>query len=170
MKKILFSICLILSIFILTGCDSGATTSGESSGESKTKELATYKVNEDIFIKTDDGEYRLKITGIKETKKRNEYDDTECDRSFIISYEYENISLEDDLYISSMDFKAYDKDNNSLETYEAIDYKSTDSVSTGRKSSGEMVWALNNDNNYIELEFYNNMWDSSPDCKIILEW
>lgn len=162
---------ILLSIFILAGCDSGATTSNEDDGSNtSTKDLSTYKINEDIYVTNNDGKYRIKLTGIKESKERNQFSDTEAERVVVISYEYENQSLEDDLYISSMNFKAYDKDNNSLETYEVIDYKYPSEISTSRKATAEMVFALNNDSNYIELEFYDNMFNSKPDCKIILEW
>lgn len=171
MKKIILTLTIIVSILLVTGCDSGATTSDNTNSISKTREQQTYHMNDNIYITKADGtEYRIKITGIKETNDRNEYSDTRADRVVIIDYEYENISMEDDLYISSMDFKAYDKDNNSMQTYEVIDYKYSDTISTGRKATAQMVFALNNTNNYIELEFYDNMWNSKSNCKIILEW
>lgn len=172
MKKILLGIVMAFGVLVLTGCDSTATTSNENDGkgENTTKELATYGLNEDIYVTNDEGKYRIKITGVKETKERNEYSETEAKRVVIVSYEYENISLTDDLYISSMDFKGYDKENNSLETYEVIDYKYPNNISTGRKAAAEMVWALNSDTNYIELEYYDNMFNSSADCIIKIEW
>ncbi len=172
MKKYILGVFIfILSVLVLVGCESDATTSGESDGtESKPKEVATYKVGEDIYVTNDSDKYRLKITGVKETKERNEYSDKQAKKVIVVSYEYENISSDSDLYISSMDFKAYDKENNSLETYEVIDYKYPTEISQGRKTTAEMVFALNSDSNYMELEYYDNVWNSSSDCKIVLEW
>lgn len=168
-KKTFLILVMFLVLFNLTGCDSNATTSGTQGSTTPNVTKKTYGLNEDVYITNDSGEYRLKITKIKETSERNQFSDKEADRVVIISYEYENISLDRDLYISDYDFKVYDKDNNSLETY-PVDIKYSDSVGVGRKSTGEMAFALNNDNNYLELEFYDNMWNSSSDCIFKLSW
>jgi len=170
MKKNL--IVLALFLLLISGCGTNAVTSNYSTSESKTREQQTYHINEDIYVKKNSGEeYRLKINSINETYERNEFSDTRADRVVVIDYEYENISLSDDLFISSWDFQAYDQDNNALETYEVIDYKYPDNISMGRKTTAQLVFALNNTNNYIELEYYDNVfWDSQSVCKIVLEW
>jgi len=155
---------------MLTGCDSSATTSGTQNSEKPVVTKKTYGLNEDIYITNSDGEYRLKINGIKETNDRNEYSDVTADRVVIISYEYENISLSDDLYISDYNFKVYDANNNSLDDYPISDIDYPDTVGIGRKSSGEMAFALNSASNYLELEYYDNMWNSNSDCIVKIEW
>ena len=87
----------------------------------------------------------------------------------IISYAYENISHNSDLYISEMNFKAYDKDNNAMDTYPLSTVEYPDSISTGRKTSAQLAYGLNSSDNYVELEFYDNMF-LDADCKIALEW
>ena len=168
-KKSFLFLGVILLLITLTGCDSNAVTSDTQGSSTPSVNKKIYGLNEDVYITNDSGEYRLKITGIKETSERNQFSDVEANRVVIISYEYENISLTDDLYISDYDFKVYDKDNNNLETYPA-DTKYSSSVGVGRKSSGEMALALNNNNNYMEVEFYDNMWNSSSDCIFKIEW
>ena len=108
MKKVLVSLVLVLSLLFLSGCSSNATTSSSSYGTSSGNQKTEYGMNQDIYIKNSSGEYRLKITGIRETADRNEFSDTVANRVIIISYEYENISQEDDLYISDYDFKVYE--------------------------------------------------------------
>ena len=66
--------------------------------------------------------------------------------------------------------KVYDKENNLLESYPADGTKYGSSVGTGRKSNGVGAYALNSDENYVEIEFYDNMFNSSADCKFVLEW
>ena len=170
MKKIMFIGISFVMLFILVGCDSNAETSNSPSGSTNTESnKKVYGINEDVFVKNDSGEYRLKITGIKETNERNEFSDKVANRVVVISYEYENISMDDDLSIDDWNFKVYDKDNNALETYPVdVDYSS--SVGIGRKSSGSMAYALNNTNNYVELEYYDNMWNSKSDCVFKVEW
>ena len=148
--------CLALSVCACVG------------GTTKPVEEKSYKIGDEILIKKDEGDYKLIITGVTETADRNEFSDKTPERVIIISYSYENMSQEDDLYISDMNFKAYDKDNNAMDTY-PVSVEYPDSISTGRKATGQMAYGLDSAENYVELEFYDNYFLDS-DCKIILEW
>lgn len=167
MKRVMLLILSLCLIFCICGCNS-ASVSDTQKTDTPTDEENVFKLGEEIFINKDEGEYKFKITKVEETAERNEFSDKTPNRVIIISYEYENISYSTDLFISDMNFKAYDKDNNSMDTYPAsIEY--ADSISAGRKTSGQMAFGLNSDKNYVELEFYDNMFLDS-DCKIVLEW
>ena len=163
-------LCGVLYFMLAVGSGSTATTSGDANGTtSKKGEITTYKLNEDIYVTNSHGKYRIKFTGVTETNDRNEYSEKQADRVVIIGYEYENLDMDEDLYVSDMNFKLYDKDNNSMETY-PVDYKYPTNIGSGRKATASMSYALNNDNNYIELEFYDNYFNGKADCKVILEW
>lgn len=164
-------ICGIIYFTLAAGSSSSSVnTSSDANGTtSQTKEISTYRLNEDIYITNSEGKYRVKFTNITETDDRNSYSDKQADRVVIIEYEYENMTDPEDLYISDYNFKLYDKDNNQLETY-PIDIKYPGSVSTGRKATASAAFALNDSNNYIELEYYDNMFNDKADCKVILEW
>lgn len=173
MKKKMTNCLLLILVSIMflvfaVGSGSDVTTSN-SGGTASTADLTTYKLNDDIYVKSDSGEYRVKFTKIYETNERNEFSEKTANRVIIIEYEYENISKENDLFISEMNFKLYDKDNNQLETYPAST-KYGDSVSKGRKTTASEAFALNSDSNYIELEFYDNYFNNKPDCKVAFEW
>ena len=178
MKKIFYSLMSILLVasFMLFAVASGGDAETSGDGESKKTdteqkaEMATYKLGETITVKNSSGEYKICFTNVKETTQRNQFSDVEAKRVILISYDYENISCEDDLYISSMDMKVYDKDSNILETYPATEEKSPSAVGKGRKGNGVLAYALNNDNNYIEIEYYDNIFNSTSDCKVQVEW
>ncbi len=176
MKKLYSMLLLILcgGLFFTfaLGSGSGASTSSSSDGTSSStnQELKTYKLNEDIYITNSLGKYRVKFTSVTETSDRNQFSDKRADRVVVIEWEYENLTIEDDLLVSEMlNFKLYDKDNNKLETY-PVSSKYGGNVGKGRKAVSSEAFALNNSNNYIELEYYDNTWNSKPDCKVILEW
>lgn len=174
MKKLknllLLLLCSIMFLVFAVGSSSNVTTSTNSDGTtSSTNELTTYKLNEDIYVTNSSGKYRIKFTKISETSERNEFSDKQANRVVIIEYEYENISQEDDLYISEMDFKLYDKENNQLETY-PLSTKYPSNISKGRKTTASVAYALNSDSNYIELEYYDNMFNSKANCKVVFEW
>ena len=157
-------------VFAVGSGSSNVTTSTNSDGTtSSTNDLATYKLNEDIYVTNSSGKYRIKFTKISETSDRNEFSDTKANRVVVIEYEYENISQENDLYISEMDFKLYDKENNRLETY-PVSTKYPSNISKGRKATASVAYALNSDSNYLELEYYANMFNSKANCKVVFEW
>ena len=171
-NKITNSLLLILVgiMFMVFAVGSGSDVNTSTSGNKASKaELTTYKLNDDIYVTNNSGEYRLKFTKITETKERNEFSDKKANRVVVIEYEYENISQEDDLNISDWDFKLYDKENNQLETY-PVTTKYGSSISKGRKTTASVAYALNSNSNYIELEYYDNMFSSKPNCKIVFEW
>lgn len=173
MRRCLMICMYFLIAFSLVGCDSNVETSSSpsssSSGNVNENTKKVYGINEDVYINNGSGEYRLKITSVKETAERNEFSDVVANRVIIISYEYENISLNSDLSIDDWNFKVYDKDNNSMETY-PVDINYGNTVGQGRKAVSSVTYALNSDINYVELEYYDNMFNSSSDCIFKLEW
>ena len=178
-NALIFLIAGVICFFISFAMAPASPTT-EKTGDSNTGEVVdgdedtdqeeeVYKIGDVIKVSTSNGSYSLTITGVTETDERNEFSDTKADRVIIVDYAYENIDVDDELYIFESNFKAYDADNNSLETYPA-DIKSADSISAGRKTTGQMAFALNNSTNKIELEYFDNMFNDSKDCLIVLEW
>lgn len=174
MKKfksiVLLLICSVVYFMFAVGSGTNVSTSGNAQGTvSEVNKLDEYHLNDDIFIESSSGKYRLKFTNAYETDYRNMFENSNPDRVVIIEYEYENMTMESDLLVSDWDFKAYDNDNNKLDTYPAST-KYGGSVSKGRKTTSSVAYALNNDNNYIELEHYDNMFNGKADCKVIINW
>ena len=179
-KKWWFWLILLLLLFFggCVSCSSDTTTVEESNEHSSSKETKkenskdndeVYKIGDVIKVTTSEGSYTLSIDSIEETDERNQYSDTEANRVVRIFFTYKNIDMEENLYIFDSNFKPYDKDGVSLETY-PVDTTAGQQISAGRTTSGSMAFALNNDNNYIELEYYDNMFNDTKDCMIILEW
>ena len=148
---LIIAVIIIYTIFAVASGESAQTSTEKSSQTTTAEEKATYGLNEDVYVKTSLGEVRVKVTGVQETASRNEFSDIKADRVILISYEYENISYSEDVMLSDLNFKVYDKDNNSLESYPAMEQKYGDAVGTGRKTSAVVAYALNNENNYVEL-------------------
>ena len=146
-------------------------TEPDSKDEKKeeAKEVKKFGINETVLIETSEGSYKLTITGITETKDRNMFSDVDPAKVVIISYDYENIDYADSVNISDFNFKVYDKGNNSLESYPA-DTKYSDSISPGRKASASVAYGLDNAENYIEIEFFDNMFSSKSDAIFALMW
>lgn len=180
MTKLFAVLVSVMLLFAASGCTNQPVTSeklnnGETKKASDSKTVSeeeskkTYHIGEEVLVSTKNGEYKIKFTGIEETDERNQFSETKADRVVILSYEYENISLNNDLYISDFNFKLYDKENNALDSYPA-NVKYPDSVGIGRKTSAQVAYALNSLENYIELEYYDNIIGSKSNFKVVLEW
>ncbi len=122
--KVICIISIVLSIFGLIFVfseDNGTTvTSNNNSSTSQStneEETKTYGLNEEITIKTASEEYTLTITGIQEMKERNEFSEKTPAQVFLIDYTYKNISSDDALYISDIDFKIIDEQGEVGDTY-----------------------------------------------------
>lgn len=162
------------SLFLLILCGvmflTFAVGSTGASNSTKKANVKTYGLDDDIYINSTSGNYRIRFTDVTETSNRNQFSDVKADRVIIIEYEYENISYEDSLYVSSLNLKVYDKNNNQLESYPATNTKYGGSVAEGRKTTASIAYALNSDDDYVEIEYYDNMFHSTPDCKVVLRW
>lgn len=173
MKKMMIYFMAAICVVAACACSSNATVSNTSQSNTEAtaapEEKTTYRPGDEIFIKNSTGEYKINFTKIEETAERNQFSDVEAERVVIISYEYENISCDDDLNISDLNFKLYDKENNSLKSYPAnVTYPQA--VGQGRKTSASTAYALNSAENYIELEYYDNLFNSKSDCTVTFEW
>ena len=90
---------------------------------------------------------------------RNQFSEKEAEKVVVIEYTYENIADEENLYVFDSNFKVYDASGNVLETYPAGAEKYPQAISKGKKCTANMSFALNNESNNLELEFYDNMFD-----------
>ena len=155
-----------------TNTSNATSTNSDTSKVARETSATKYKLNEDIMLKTNDGEYRVKFTKVTETNDRNEYTAKEAKRVVVVEYEYENISMTKDLYVSKMNFKLYDKNNTEMQSYPMSRVtKIADSIGTGKKAVASEAYALNNDKNYIELDLFPDIMSrSKANCTVILEW
>jgi len=175
MNKAIRMLLTVICLICVCACTSNPSINTTKNSDVQSSHIQAensekiYHIGEQITIDNDNEKYHLTFTAIKETDERNQFTDKQANRVVIISYDYENVSQSSDLHISDFNFKLYDKESVALETYPA-DIKYPQAVSAGRKTSGEVAYALNSNENYIELEYYDNMFSSKSDCKVILEW
>ena len=162
------SFLIFLGIFLILFVFSTNTVK-EAKRKANERNTPVYKMNEDIQISDTYGDYSIKITNVRESSERTKNAKIKADRVIVISYEYTNINMDQNLFITGARFNAYDKNNVMLQTY-PIDYLLPDYIARGRTAQAEMVYALNNDSNEVELEFYKNMFDGKAYCIIKLNW
>ena len=148
--------------------DSSQTGNSDTSNSSK----KNYKLGDTADVSATYGNYRLTFTEVVESDKRNEYADTQPERIVIVKYLYENIDCTQDITISYLYFRAYDSDGNLLDTYPSTEIEYPNTISAGGKKIASVAYALNDDTNYIKLQFYNVDYSdmSHAECTFELEW
>ena len=118
-------------------------------------------IGETAYINDENGVKSMAITidNVKLTDERNQFSEKKAEKVVVIEYTYENIAGEENLYVFDSNFKVYDASGNVLETYPAGAEKHPQAISKGKKCTANMSFALNNESNNLELEFYDNMFN-----------
>lgn len=118
-------------------------------------------IGETAYINDKNGVKSMAITidNVKLTDERNQFSEKEAEKVVVIEYTYENIADKENLYVFDSNFKVYDASGNVLETYPAGAEKYPQAISKGKKCTANMSFALNNESNNLEIEFYDNMFN-----------
>ncbi len=189
MKKFICSLsvifCIAFSGIFVAGCgvmfklsDSNGkkveigTKAGSDAEPTTQKSVPEYGLNEDIYVSTSSGEYRVKFTNIYESYEFNDVVGTPADRIIVIEYEYENISMPSDLCVSEANFKVYDSSSKILDFYPTFSTIALypEEIGTGRNSSAAISYALNNEVNHVELDYYVEIFGGDTEFRVIFDW
>ena len=127
-----------------------------SNNTNTTSQITQMKLNEPYLISNSYGEYSVTFEGIRETLDRNQFSDITPKKVIFVDYSYENISCEEDVYVSEIKFKVLDDSGNVLSTYPVSDStKNHSSVPIGGKSSGADAFAIMTDTKSITILYYD---------------
>ena len=156
-KKALGIALLGLSSFTLTGCQNVEATIFNSDNSNHDIEKIDLK-KEIVLNHYKDGKYGVTFKKVKRTDKRNSFASEEIKDVFLIDYEFQNYSVNENILLyEGSDFKFFDSKGNQLSSYpltQSLKYANPASVgdvssSTVAVGSKEIL-----DNLYIVI--YNN--------------
>lgn len=176
MKKTGVALMLILMLGV-TGCgssvesvkktDSDAPIQGETENTKaeKPEEDVVYTIGDRIVF---DDDYALTIISVKETDERNEFSEKEVEQVLIIEYLYENLSSDDEIYISEMEFKLVDEGGNMMDTYPVDAAHSPEYTPKGAKTLASFAVGTTSKSQKIDMHYYDNFFSSSSDCTFSL--
>ena len=180
--KVICIISIVLAVFGLifvfsenngtTVTSNNSNTSGNNSSTSQNtnkEETKTYGLNEEIAINVSGNEYVLTITGIQEMKERNQFSEKTPAQVFLIDYTYKNISSEDTIYISDMNFKIIDEQGEIGDAYPNDTERSPQNITAGVTCKSQMVLCVNNESSKVKLQYFDNMFNSKPDATFELD-
>lgn len=122
-------------------------------------------------LQAQEGSYSIKITKVLEVEPNpKESDAPEAQSVAIVVYEYTNDDISHGLAIGSTHFKAYDSKGKELMQYPQKDLFEPSEVGTSGTFTASVAFALNNDDNYLEIEYYNDISAKKPDVVFEQNW
>ncbi len=177
MKKPMITVMVVAMIF-LSACgsevesvkktDQDAPSRSEEKEESMDeveKEEIIYKIGDRVVF---DDEYALTIVGVTETEQRNEFSEKEVEQVLIIEYQYENLSSDDEIYISDMEFKLVDEGGNMMDTYPVEAFHSPEYTPKGTKTLASFAVGTTESSGSIVMHYYDNFFSSNSICSFNL--
>ena len=119
----------------------------------------------DSVFESPEGNYSLKITSVYETEPETTDENAPtADRVVVVIYEYSNDDISSGLVISSAHFKAYDKSGKELKIYPQANLFEPGEISALGTHTASVAFALSgNAENYIEVDYYNDLASETPD-------
>lgn len=118
-----------------------------------------YKPENNQYVATDEeGKelYRLVIDSVETMEERNPYDASKPAQVILINYTYTNISLETALYLDRVQFSVLDQTATVGDLYPNPIEKRPQRISAGATCHAQMVFALENESQSIQINYYEN--------------
>jgi len=121
--------------------------------------------NKDNYFTSPEGRYSLKITSVYETEPDTTDEDApKTDRVVVVIYEYSNDDIESGLVITPAHFRAYDSSGKELEIFPQENLFEAGEISTLGTHTASVAFAISNSaDNYIEVDYYNDLASVTPD-------
>lgn len=118
----------------------------------------------DSVFDVPEGRYSLKITSVYETTPETTDENApEAERVVVVVYEYSNDDITSGLVISSAHFKAYDKSGKELKVYPQENLFEPGEIGSLGTHTASVAFALNNKENYVQVDYYNDLASEIPD-------
>lgn len=143
---------------------------GVTNGDNAKKDPAPV-VSDEATLQAQEGNYTLKITNVLEVEPNpKEAEAPEAESVAIVVYEYTNDDIAHGLVIGNTHFKAYDSKGKELEQYPQKDLFEPSDVGTSGTFTASVAFALNNDDDYLKIEYYKDISAKKPDVVFEQEW
>lgn len=169
-KFIIICVSIIAVILLVVALVSGSKKPQEDkNSESEIAEQTS--LEDEITLKSQEGNYSVKITAVFEAEPNSADEDApKAERVAVVVYEYKNADITDGLSIGNTHFKAYDKRGKELKQYPQNGLFEPSEIGESGVFTASVAFALNNDNNYLKIEYYNDTASKKPDATFEQTW
>ncbi len=160
---IAFGIILFLVVFTLI-------VAGVTKDDNSNKEPVS-AVSDEASLQAQEGNYTLKITKVLEVAPNPKEEEVpEAKSVAIVVYEYTNDDIAHGLVIGNTHFKAFDSRGKELQQYPQKDLFEPSEVGASGTFTASVAFALNNDDDYLKIEYYKDISAKKPDVVFEQEW
>ena len=140
-------------------------------GASKSGRSDIPLVSDEATLQAQEGNYTLKITKVLEVEPNpKEENAPKAENVAIVVYEYTNDDIAHGLVIGNTHFKAYDSKGKELVQYPQKDLFEPSEVGASGTFTASVAFALNNEDNYLKIEYYKDISAKKPDVVFEQEW
>ena len=169
-KFIIICVSIFAVILLVVALVSGSKKPQEDkNNESEIAEQTS--LEDEITLKAQEGNYSVKITAVFEAEPNSADEDApKAERVAVVVYEYKNADITDGLSIGNTHFKAYDKRGKELKQYPQNGLFEPSEIGESGVFTASVAFALNNDNNYLKIEYYNDTASKKPDATFEQTW
>lgn len=128
-------------------------------------------VSDEATLQAQEGNYTLKITKVLEVAPNpKEADAPEAESVAIVVYEYTNDDIAHGLVIGNTHFKAYDSKGKELQQYPQKDLFEPSEVGASGTFTASVAFAINDDDDYLKIEYYKDISAKKPDVVFEQNW
>ena len=161
----LIALALVIVFLVITLIVVGVTK------EDNNKKDPAPIVSDEATLQAQEGNYKLKIPKVLEVAPNpKEGEAPEAESVAIVVYEYTNGDIEHGLVIGNTHFKAFDSKGKELEQYPQKDLFEPSDVGKSGTFTASVAFALNNDDDYLKIEYYKDISAKKPDVVFEQEW
>lgn len=171
-KSLIVSSALILCLAVIAALSfSGCTPSNPSISEKIENGATEQDVSQEVSISAPQGNYSIKFTAVYEAMPdTDEPEPPEAQRVVVVVYEYTNRDVKDGLAISDTHFKAFDKDGNQLAGFPQKGLFEPGQIGEEGTRTASVAFAFNSEENFIEVDYYNDPAAETPDTVFTSEF
>ncbi len=161
----LIAIGVVIVILVIAFIVAGVTK------DDNEKKVPAQVVSDEAALQAQEGNYTLKITKVLEVAPNpKEVDAPEAKSVAIVVYEYTNDDIAHGLVIGNTHFKAFDSKGKELEQYPQKDLFEPSDVGASGTFTASVAFALNNDDDYLKIEYFKDISAKKPDVVFEQEW
>lgn len=128
-------------------------------------------VGDAVTLQAQEGTYSVKITTVFDAEPEpKESNAPKAEKVAIVVYEYTNDDIAHGLAIGNTHFKAFDSKGRELEQYPQSNMFEPGEVGASGTFTASVAFALNSDEKYLKIEYYNDISSKNPDAVFEKTW
>lgn len=169
-KFALISAVTVLAALVFTLVTASLTTPDRKQKDENIS-VSTITKNGEIAVSLPEGSYSVSVTAVFDVAPDTDAaEPPTAERVAVVVYEYTNDGVENGVSIGNTHFKAYDKNGKELEQFPQKGLFEAGEAGDSDTYTASVAFALNNSENFLKIEYYNDTTSEKPDAVFEKIW